>query len=116
MMGALASALRDEPSGGVFDLALQSLEERLLAQTRRDRIEHLDHDRPWIAAHRAPRPEQAGIKRDRKTRNSHLRIEPRHAILVAGLGAGWPAGAFRQDDARTIARELSPGARVQVRQ
>src|SRR5207302_377825 len=79
-------------------------------------LEQLGYARPWIAAHRAPRPEQAGIKRDRKTRNSHLRIEPRHAILVAGLGAGRPAGAFRKDDDRAIARKLSPGARVHVRQ
>src|SRR4029077_5116719 len=90
----IALAFRDQARGGGLDVELQPLEESVLGKARRDRIEHLDPDRAGIAADRAPRPEQAGIERDRNAGNARLDVEMGDAVLVARLRAGTPARAL----------------------
>src|SRR5260370_39859563 len=114
-MGNLVLSLGGEPGGRSFDLPLQPLEERLLPKPRRDGIPHLHPDSPGIAAHRTPRPKQAGIESNRNACNAQLGIEPRYAIRVSGLGSGLATGSFRKDDDRTIASQLSPPAGVHLR-
>jgi hypothetical protein len=67
-----ALALGDKARSRGFDIALQLLEKGFLLETWRDGIEDLDQNSSRITAHGAARPEQAGIERDRKTRNGHL--------------------------------------------
>src|SRR5262249_12101541 len=110
MMGKIVLTLGDESRSRSFDITLQPFEERLPPKTRRDGIQNLHQDGPGVAVHRPPRPKQAGIESDWDACNAQLRIEPRYAILVSGLGSRRPAGAFRKKDDRAVARQLSARA------
>src|SRR5262245_28773243 len=78
----LAAALRDEPRGRGLDVALQTREELILGKAGRDGIEDLHHDRAGPPGERTPRPEQAGVERDRHARHADLGIKVDHPILV----------------------------------
>ena len=97
-------AFGNQARGRGLDRLLQPLGERLLVEARRDRVEHLDHDRAGIAQERAARPEQAGIERDRQAGRAGLAVEMRDAVFVARLGAGRAARALREDDDLATAR------------
>ncbi len=58
---------------------------RLLVETGRNRIEHLDPDRAGIAEDRAARPEQSGVQRDRNARDAGRRHRdaPRRTCISA---------------------------------
>ena len=102
--------MRDQTRGRRLDVVLQALEKGFLVEARRDRIENLYHHRSRQAPDRAARPEQAGIERDRNTRNALRNVKMRDAEFIARLGAGRPPRALGKNDELAIIGELDAGA------
>ena len=65
---------------------------------------------PGLPQHRAARPEQPGIERDRQARHACRGVKMRDAVFVARLGAGRPPRAFRKDDELAAARQFDARA------
>src|SRR5687768_855643 len=84
----------NEPRGRGLDVVLQPLEERLLVQPRRNRLEKLDDDRAWQTNERTAAPEQTRIERHRHARHADHVVKMRNAELIFRLGAGRPACSF----------------------